>query len=67
LSGATNSNIFDIIDYNSVDLGWYMCREDVQKEINEILETAQNGETTYHLKYATTLKAGLLRRIVDNL
>lgn len=36
---------------HSVILGWYATPEDIEKEIQEISESLQRGESAYVLKY----------------
>jgi transcriptional regulator with XRE-family HTH domain len=41
---------------NLVSLGWYVTREDAQREISEIYTAMQNGEVAYELKYNANVK-----------
>lgn len=40
-------------------LGWYESEEDVQKEIADITEAMQNGQSNYTIKYAVEVENGL--------
>jgi len=51
---------------NLITLGWYVTKEDAQKELEEIYTAMKNGEPTYQLKYfAKTKKGGITPKLVS--
>lgn len=41
---------------NAVALAWYRTKEDAEKELREILDSIENGKTTYDLRYFVETK-----------
>ena len=45
----------------SIVLGWYTDEENIQKEMSEIAQAINKGETAYELRYAIKVKNKMLR------
>jgi transcriptional regulator with XRE-family HTH domain len=46
-------------------LGWYASLEDAQKELDEIHQAIERGETSYQLKYFVKVKGFINPKIID--
>jgi transcriptional regulator with XRE-family HTH domain len=49
----------------SVILGWYRTKQDAQRELSDIYDAMQNGESAYRLKYNVKVKGGVLLARID--
>ena len=57
--GADTSNSLSALSFElggGQTLGWYSTAEDAQKEMDEIYDAIQNGETVYELQYSADVE-----------